>query len=226
MISIDFHIHSKYSYDSLMNPKKIIRVAKKNGLSGIAITDHGSIQGALETKKLNRDKNFLVIVGMEVATEIGDIIGLFLNRKIKSKNSLEVMNEIHAQGGIIVLPHPCRGHKLDKKILDKIDIVESHNARDKKINTQKAILLSKKYKKPMIGGSDAHFYSEIGAVRVDYNSNDIKKDILKGVLNTKIEYTSKSAKELSQIVKSIKVGRFYRLFLQLPAYFYYLLERN
>ena len=50
---IDPHVHSKYSYDSLLKPEKIV-------------------------------KNFIIITGAEIRTEIGDITGLFLNEEIKA----------------------------------------------------------------------------------------------------------------------------------------------
>ena len=57
-MKIDFHTHTYYSYDSLMKPLKILEIAKKKGLNGIVICDHNTIQGGLETKKLNNDKYF------------------------------------------------------------------------------------------------------------------------------------------------------------------------
>ena len=94
----DLHIHSKYSFDSISEPKKIIKVAKNMGLNGVAITDHNTTKGGLEAKKINRDHDFLVIVGSEISTEIGDITGLFLSEEIKSRNSMEVIEEIKKQG--------------------------------------------------------------------------------------------------------------------------------
>ena len=44
-MKVDFHIHTKYSYDSLMEPDKIIRNAVKRGLDGIVICDHNTIRG-------------------------------------------------------------------------------------------------------------------------------------------------------------------------------------
>jgi len=53
-LCFDFHIHSKFSYDSLLSPKRIVRIAEKRGLDGIAITDHNTIRGALEASKFNK----------------------------------------------------------------------------------------------------------------------------------------------------------------------------
>ena len=107
----------------------ILKVAKKRGLNCIAITDHDTIKGGVETQKLNTDKDFIVIVGSEVQTEIGDIIGLNLTEEINSKNSIEVIEEIKSQGGYLIIPHPYRGHKLDEYIITNSDAIEVFNGR-------------------------------------------------------------------------------------------------
>ncbi len=79
----DLHIHSKYSHDSYLSPPQIIKIAEKRGLDGIAITDHNTLKGGIETSKINNKDDFIVIVGSEIKTEYGDVIGLFLNEEIK-----------------------------------------------------------------------------------------------------------------------------------------------
>src|SRR5262245_37400819 len=112
MISLDLHVHSCFSFDSLARPEQIIWEAKHKGLNGLAITDHQTIEGALATIKLNPDPDFLVIIGAEYYTQAGDIIGLFLREEITTRDPLELIDEIHRQGGIAVLPHPYHGHTL------------------------------------------------------------------------------------------------------------------
>lgn len=74
----DLHIHSKYSLDGLIEPEIIVKTAKNQGLSGIAVTDHHTIRGGLETKKISPE-DLEVIVGSEIGTERGEVIGLFLS---------------------------------------------------------------------------------------------------------------------------------------------------
>ena len=52
MVKIDLHVHSKYSCDSYLEPKIIIKIIKKRNLDGVAITDHNSLKGSNEAKKL------------------------------------------------------------------------------------------------------------------------------------------------------------------------------
>ncbi len=178
----DFHVHSKYSYDSISFLKKILKTAKKKGLSGIAITDHETIQGAIKLFKINKDKNFKIIIGSEIKTECGDVIGLFLKKEIKSRECFEVIKEIKLQGGIVVLPHPFKKtSKLTQELLSKVDVIEVFNSRLNKEQNQKAQKLAQEMRKPGISGSDAHLISEIGNSYVTFNNiSEIKERILKG----------------------------------------------
>lgn len=161
-MNYDLHIHSKYSYDSFLAPERIIKIAKKKGLDGVAITDHGTIRGGVETLKLNKEKNFKVIVGAEIKTEYGDIIGLFLNEEIKTTTLGDVLDEIQSQGGLSVLAHPYRQYEFPEKIVDKVDLIEGFNARSRRKLNEKAYELGLQLKKPMTAGSDAHSSFEIG----------------------------------------------------------------
>jgi len=158
----DLHIHSKYSYDSSLNPEKIIRYSKKKGLNGIAITDHGTIKGGIETSKLSKNDEFKIIVGAEIKTEYGDVIGLFLNEEIRSTKFDEVLDEIKMQGGLSILAHPYRQYKFPEKIITGVDMIEGFNARSKTAHNKKAYELGINFNKSMTAGSDAHSYFEIG----------------------------------------------------------------
>ncbi|MCW3138527.1 MAG: PHP domain-containing protein [Methanophagales archaeon] len=215
---LDLHIHSKYSFDSILEPKKIIKVAKKRGLDGVAITDHNTIKGSLEAKKINEDEDFLVIVGSEISTEAGDIIGLFLSEEIKSRNSIEVIEEIKEQGGIVVLPHPYRGHKLNEELIEKIDAIEVFNARSSKIENERSVKLAERYDKPVIAGSDAHFSSEIGLGISTITKKGRTEDMRKLLLNCQIDVNNTLSplylQSFSQLIKSIKMRKYKTIPLQ------------
>lgn len=202
----DLHIHSKYSYDSLLHPRKILKVAKKRGLDIIAVTDHETIRGGIETQKLNRDRDFHVIIGCEVNTEVGDIIGLYLEEEIKSQISTEVIEEIHTQGGYVVLPHPFRGHKLQMIPFEKIDIIEVFNSRSTPEMNNNALALAKELRKPIVGGSDAHFATEIGLCSVSIKEYSDFKSILSQFNEKYLRYSNspRYLTKISQMIKSIK----------------------
>lgn len=183
-MKFDLHIHSKYSYDSFLSPERIIKIAKKRRLSGVAITDHGTIKGGIVALKVNKDKDFQVIVGAEMRTEYGDIIGLFLENEIRTRQFEEVIEEIKSQGGLSVLAHPYRQYENPEEIVDRVDLVEGFNARSRKADNERAYELAKRFKKPMTAGSDAHLGFEVGMGRTIVNS-EVKGELKKG--KTEIE---------------------------------------
>lgn len=165
----DFHIHTKYSYDSLNDPKKVVKIAKKRGLDTIAVTDHDCIRGAILTKRYEDDE-ITVIPGIERKTDAGDIIGLNVTESIKSIHWRDVIDEIHSLGGIAVLPHPYRGHKDILELAKNVDLIEIWNSRSNSYDNMRALELAETLKKGVIAGSDAHTYSEIGnaAIFIEY----------------------------------------------------------
>ena len=185
MYTVDFHLHSNYSADSIMNVRKMIDVARKMGLRGIAITDHNNIIGGQKGLKLNKYQDFDVICGAEMDSEEGHIIGLFLNEEIQTNYASEIIDEIRDQGGISVLAHPFKSKKIiSKEVLEKVDCIEAFNSRISQQENLKAQQLAKELDYPTLAGSDAHFYFEIGNSGVIVNEyisdlEDLRKAILK-----------------------------------------------
>jgi len=225
-----FHIHTKYSFDSILSPRRIVKYAIKNDYDFIAITDHNTIRGATEAYnyniKYNDFQKLKVIIGAEYATDKGDIIGLFLKEEINSKNSKEVIKKIKEQGGITILPHPFKGHKLDNELMRDIDVVEVYNSRVNLVNNHKVKNLAKRYNKPIIIGSDAHFYGELGLTLMYYeniSSVSFSETIL--CREPKIVKYEKSGwyyETLSQLIKSYKMGDVRILLSQSKRFLYQL----
>ncbi len=206
-LKFDFHIHSKYSFDSILSPKRILKRAKKVGLSGIAITDHDTIKGGVQTYELNEDSSFTVIIGCEVNTEAGDIIGLFLDEEIKSRDSIDVIDEIRDQGGIVVLPHPFKSHNLNEELIKSFDLIEGINGRTSSEKNLRSHDLARNYNLPMIAGSDAHFGLEIGSVETIINGSgieEVKKSLLSGEAKIKGTQSHKCFQVGSMMIKIIK----------------------
>jgi predicted metal-dependent phosphoesterase TrpH len=166
MLKYDLHTHSHYSRDGVIKPADAIRIAKKRGLDGIAITDHNTIRGGLEAKKL-KPKGLDVVCGAEMKTDRGDVIGLFLTEEIRAVDHVEVIEEIKRQGGIAIVPHPFDSMRssafwLIDRDAKKMDAVEVLNARCvfKRSNAM-ANAYADTYHVAKVGGSDAHFGAEI-----------------------------------------------------------------
>ena len=169
MLKYDLHNHTHYSSCSNNKPEILLKVAKKRGMNGIAVTDHGTMKGALKVKKLNKDKDFEVIVGCEVDTNFGDLLTYYLQKEIKSKDFFDVVDEVRKQNGLLIIPHPFRkslnpkhtfGYPIEK-LKNKIDAIECFNARMLPGNNEKAQELAKKFDITGTGGSDSHFRFEI-----------------------------------------------------------------
>ncbi len=167
MLKYDLHLHSRYSPDGTLDVKDIIRIARKRGLDGIAVTDHDTIRGGQEAVKL-KPEGIDVICGCEVSTDRGDVIGLFLTEEIRARDHLEAIKEIHAQGGVAIVPHPfdsIRGSAfwLTDRDACLIDAVEVINARCVfRRSNASADKYADLYSIAKTGGSDAHFGAEIG----------------------------------------------------------------
>lgn len=183
----DLHTHSKYSVDGFLEPEKIVETAMRRGLSGIAITDHNTIKGALKAKRYETD-DFNIICGSEISTERGEVIGLFLSSEITSHVFIDVVEEIKEQDGIIILPHPYdklrkNGIHLEKKEVKLIDGIEIYNSRCmfQKYNND-ALQFAKKNNLIGVAGSDAHFAGEIGNAGVFIREGNIRNTIINGDL--------------------------------------------
>ena len=130
-MKIDTHFHTIFSYDSFNTLSQTVRACQKKGIECVAVTDHNEIEGALQLQTI---APFQVIIGEEIKTREGEIVGLFLKERINPAMSLaETISAIRSQDGLVYLPHP---HKMIEDILeehiDKIDIVEIFNGRNLK----------------------------------------------------------------------------------------------
>ncbi len=187
---IDFHVHSKYSIDTMTEPKLIVEKARGLGLC-FACTDHNSTRGHAEFRRLGAR----FIPGEEISTDAGDLIGLYLNEAIPKRTPLgEAMDRIRAQGGLAYLPHMfdlTRKGVGEREEARRADIVEVFNPRCivKGFNA-KAREFAEKNKKLMAAGSDSHTIWEFGKTYTEMADFDIEnegpKELLRALKSAKI----------------------------------------
>ena len=174
---IDLHSHTSASFDSLASPRSVVRAAASRGLTHLAITDHDRIDGALEARDIaaREGLSLTVLVGQEIRTRDGDLIGVFLDRPIPSGlDAFDAIEAVRAQGGLVGIPHPFdrfRGSLLGagevEGLARLVDWVESHNARIMIGNgNQRAAEFAAEHRLAGIAVSDAHSVLEIGVAYV------------------------------------------------------------
>lgn len=207
----DFHMHSRRSYDSLSSARAIVASALARGLAGIAVTDHGTIAGSLDAKAAAGDR-LLVVTGAEIHSSVGDLLCLFIEREIRSTDARDVIAEVHEQGGVVILPHPLRSHPkpIPDDVLAAVDGVESINSRAGHWSLATGLEWQALAGKPLFGGSDAHFASEIGRAwtMIDgpVTENNLRSRILAGRTVPGGVVGPPSDFYKSQLVKLVKTG--------------------
>lgn len=170
---IDLHAHTWHSRDCPVSPERLVRAAKRRGLDGIAITNHGRFAGHTAAREAG-GPDFHVIPGEEVYSTAGEIIGLFLRDEIANGLSPEATCEaIRAQGGVVIVPHPYDRYRkgaIGEEVLDclvragLVDAIEVFNGRmvipmDNRAARRYAIA----HHLPMTAGSDGHSTWEYGS---------------------------------------------------------------
>jgi predicted metal-dependent phosphoesterase TrpH len=172
---IDLHCHTSASFDSLAAPAAVVRAAAARGLTHLAITDHDRIDGALEARARAATKRLelTVLVGQEIRTTAGDLIGLYLREPVPPGLSPEdAVAAVREQGGLVGIAHPFdrfrgsigRGEAAALEALaGTVDWIETWNARlligD---GNARAAELARRASVPGIAVSDAHTTMEVG----------------------------------------------------------------
>jgi predicted metal-dependent phosphoesterase TrpH len=173
-ISIDLHSHTMWSGDSTTTPEEVEAGVRASGLDVLAITDHHAIRGA---EQLRERLPCAVIVGEEVRTHSGELIGLFLSERIPfGMSAHDTARAIRDQGGLVYVPHPFDPMRrcitedaLDALVGDGlVDAIEAFNAKTSigHLN-ERAAEYAARHDLAAGGGSDAHVPDAIGAARVE-----------------------------------------------------------
>lgn len=192
MLKADLHIHTEYSMDCSMPLEKIINRCLELDINCIAVSDHGTIEGALKMQHL---APFTIIVAEEILTPHGEITGLFLKENIANGLSVEqTIAEIRAQDGLVCIPHAfdifrlsALGEKIVEEIAEQIDVMEVFNARSPLLRSSaKAKTFAEKYGIAQSAGSDAHTLNEIGNAYVEMPEFNGRDDFLQALVKGKV----------------------------------------
>jgi predicted metal-dependent phosphoesterase TrpH len=173
-VRADCHLHTVASGDAWTTIEALAERVEQCRLDVVCITDHNVTSAALEA--LERGIGARVIVGEEIRTPSGDVIGLFLAERIPYVLPLaEVTARIRAQGGLVYAPHPFDAGRSSLGAAlpplceaGQVDVIEVFNAKvaDPAVNGQAAALAAR-FGLPGGAGSDAHDPAGIGAAWIE-----------------------------------------------------------
>lgn len=167
MYKVDLHTHSTASPDGGISKDQYRKAIESGLLDVIAVTDHNRIDVATD---LNKELGERIIVGEEIMTSGGEIVGLFLNKEISSGMSpLETVKEIKDQGGLVYIPHPFETIRKGlhpavlEELVDYVDIIEVYNGRAFAQNrSEQAVVWAKLNRIISAASSDAHGFHGLG----------------------------------------------------------------
>jgi len=167
LILVDFHVHTHYSKDSLTSPGKLLQ--KMGGrVDQIVITDHNTIKGAVEARKIEPEH---IIIGEEIMTAKGEILAVFVQEEIPSGlEPQEVIHRLRDQHAFISVSHPFDRFRNGSwlledliAILPEIDAIEGFNARVMTTEANRsAMKFASVHNLLITAGSDAHTIFEVG----------------------------------------------------------------
>lgn len=166
-IRVELHCHTYWSPDCGVDPAKLLEAARRKGLDMIAVTDHNQIGGAFEARDIG---SFPVIVGEEIKTDRGELLGYFLQEYIPPGMSvMDTARAIMEQGGILSVPHPFdryRSSAIERdallEVTSELDMIEIFNSRNIKSEDNVAARHFQQGRElvPAVG-SDAHSLIEL-----------------------------------------------------------------
>lgn len=180
-VAVDLHTHTWRSGDSRTTVDRF--VAHLGSVQAVAVTDHHDIRAALEIAQLT---STTVIVGEEIDTGVGELIGLYLTDPIPRRLGLiETVQRIRAQGGLVYAPHPLDprrrslGEARLRDLVERgdLDIIEAGNGKMPNFD-HRAAAIARAHGVPIASASDAHVAQAIGgcavlADRVPRSPNDL-----------------------------------------------------
>lgn len=177
----DLHMHTTAS-DGWPSPLELVDHARATGLDVIAVTDHDTIEGALRACDHAAGRSKLqVVVGEEVSSREGHVVGLFIEKRIRpGMSAAATVHAIHDQGGLAVAVHPFwRTQRRTRSGLAHgvgwlaaeldFDAIEVENATPGfYVFNQLARRLNMGLGSAELGGSDAHILDAVGCAFTEF----------------------------------------------------------
>ena len=194
MIRVDLHVHTNASPDSSINPKFLVYSLYAHPvIKGVAVTDHNTVDGYKQVQKLAKAySDLLVIPGVEVMTQQGDLILLGVEEKPAAMQPLETIVDFAKQrDALIVIPHPYRVSGIgDAAETIAADAVEIMNPWASPEQNKLAEQLAKARHLPGVAGSDAHEPESLWTAFTEVDAEPNVADVLKAIRNGRVKAVS------------------------------------
>jgi len=191
---VDLHVHTTFSGDATINPKLLVDALYAHpSLKGVAITDHDTLEGFFQVRKLATVyQDLLVIPGVEATTREGHFILLGIEEKPPYMSTLEsVVDFAMERAALIVIPHPYRVHGIgDAAEKTRADAVEIMNPWATPRENKLAEELAKARNLPGVAGSDAHNLSQLWAAYTEVDAQPDVDSVLNAVKNGQVKAVS------------------------------------
>ena len=173
---IDLHVHSRFSGDTDAEPEELIMHAIKQGLHGIAFTEHYSyeVSEPLEELKEQYKDKLMIFRGVEFSALEGHCLIFGVNTDALSIRQLslqEVIRIVNEAGGVVIPSHPYRkGNSLGDVIKNAMGIcaIEGYNGCNMHAYNARAVEMARVLNIPYTGGSDAHLPDEVGLCLTEF----------------------------------------------------------
>jgi predicted metal-dependent phosphoesterase TrpH len=192
-VRVDLHSHTMWSGDSTTTPDELEQAVVEAGIDVLCITDHNAVRGA---QQLASELSCRVVVGEELRTHAGEIIGLFLTEHVPfGVAPREAAERIKAQGGLVYVPHPfdpLRRNLAEPALVELadaglIDAVEVFNAKTQLSSLQEqAAAFAERRGIPAGAGSDAHVPEALGAAYVEMPDFDGPEEFLANLADARV----------------------------------------
>ena len=166
-----------------MSLEEIVSLARARGLNGAAVCDHD-----LALIDPPQFEDFLLIPGVEVSTQLGHLLGLFVTGPVEARDFFEAVDVIHRQGGLAVLAHPFQrrrdgGHILPiVQLLDGLEVWNSRADRKNRRANEMAETFAGEHGLRPFAGSDAHVSREVGNGALQVEAEALTLEAVKAAL--------------------------------------------
>jgi hypothetical protein len=187
---IDLHVHTSVgSADSIIGPEDVVKMARQVGLDGVCVTEHGIRKSEL-AEKLSLKYDFLVLSGIEAATDLGDILVFGVDSYPRAiSDARELRKFVKKAGGVMIAAHPFRSELTDRRstanlslelassrpLFQLVDAVEVANGWSSETDVEFCCQLGQRLGLGQTGGSDAHIPKQIGCCVTAFSA-DIKSE--------------------------------------------------